>query len=106
MLTTPRPYPIAALMPVTNPWNNAARGSSDGVNDRHANSNAAHEPGSVYVSRRRHRLGADDVASHSTASSLGVMTSDGVVILAPSRAELRLLAQYPPDIGCEVTQFG
>ncbi len=46
---------MAALTPVTTPWNSEALGSNDGVKDRHANSSATHNPGRVNVSHlRRH----------------------------------------------------
>ena len=46
---TPRPYPIAALIPQTNPWNTPGRGSSDGVKARHAKITATQAPGQAVL---------------------------------------------------------
>ena len=42
---TPRPYPIAAVIPQTKPWNGPGRGTSDGVKARQVKITATQAPG-------------------------------------------------------------
>lgn len=43
-IALPRPYPIAVLAPLTNPWKSGLLGSSDGVKDRQKNPRATTRP--------------------------------------------------------------
>jgi hypothetical protein len=58
-MVLPTPYPMAAVMPLTAPCRNHARGSSDGVSDRQKNPTATATPVTLKARRTiRGRTGA------------------------------------------------
>ena len=83
--STPRPYPMAAVTPVTMPWMRPLRGSSDGVNERQANSSAPQHPGRVACSCRRALPGAfSGAVGVPSRSSTGGRTASPRVIEPPA----------------------
>src|SRR4051812_38462155 len=64
---------MAAVMPHTTPWTRPLRGTSDGVNDRHANNSAPQQPGRV-TCRHRGASGRDGTAAGTSAGALGAGT--------------------------------